>query len=113
MKILNWTRITELFVECTVHPTDADGNTVIITGVQAALLPYLAKSPTSSTVWKSAIYDSTAHTAKVLIYGPDAADPGQTYAFALPVGGGDLWIRVVDSPEVVPEMLARIELVTD
>lgn len=115
---LRWSRITEEFVRWTVAPTDPSGSPVSIAGVDAALLPYRSQGPTSSTVWKAAVYTapsgSNPGSAKILISGPDANDPGNAgFRFASTDWGGDLWARVTDNPEVDPEFIERIDLHQD
>lgn len=113
---LKWSRTTELYVEFPVAPKDADGNVVSISGVDCALLPYRSRGPTSTTVWKAAIYVAgPPSTAKILISGPDASDPGANgFRFASTDWGGDLWARVTSAPEVEPEFTGtRIDLLQD
>lgn len=115
---LRWSRVTELYVQWPVTPTDASGAPVVISGVQAALLPYRSKGPTTSTVWRTAVYNAGVGalpgSAKILIAGPDASDPGSNgFRMASSDFGGDLWARVVDNPEVDPEFIDRIDLVQD
>lgn len=111
---LQWHRTTELLVQFPVTPKDASGNTVAISGVDCALLTYRSKGPTASTVWKAATYDGTAGTARILVAGPDAADPGSAgFRMATADFGGDLWARVISGSEEEPEFVTRIDLIQD
>lgn len=112
MSSLEWTRISALNITFPVSPTDAAGDPIVISGVDCALLPYRSKGPTASTTWVAATY--AAGEATVLVAGPDAEDPG---ASALQIadgsGGGDLWARVTDNPEVDAQFVCRIDLMED
>jgi hypothetical protein len=110
MSSLSWTRITELYVTFPVSPTNAAGDPVTITGVDCALLSYRAKGPDAATVWVGATWDDVTQKATVLISGPDASPPEGTLQLADGSGGGDLWARVTDSPEVNAAFVARIDL---
>lgn len=108
---LSWTRITALEVTFPVTPKDADGNVVSIAGVDCALLPYRALGPDASTTWVGASWDGVAGEATILVAGPDAADPGAGgLQLADGSGGGDLWARNVDNPEVDAGFVCRIDL---
>lgn len=118
MTSLRWSRVTAEFVRWTVLPVDAAGNLLTITGVDAALLPYRSRGPTAATVWKPAVFvapvGATPGSAKILVVGPDGTDPlAAGFRMATTDFGGDLWARVVDSPEVDPEFIARIDLIQD
>lgn len=73
---------------------DSSGNTVTPSTVDVAFLPF-RRSPDVGTVWTSASY--AAGSVTVLLAGP-LADP--TGAVVAPSGGGELWVRITDSPEV-------------
>lgn len=73
---------------------DASGNTVTPSAVAVAFLPFRT-SPTTSTPWTAVTYASGSVT--VLLAGPLADQSG---AVAVPSGGGYLWARITDSPEV-------------
>jgi hypothetical protein len=112
MSSLHWTRVTALEVEFPVAPTDAAGDPITIPGVDCALLPYRAKGPDAFTTWVPAVYDSIAGTATILVAGPDAAATSSaSLQLAEGSGGGDLWARVADSPEVDVEFVCRIDLI--
>lgn len=113
---LKWHRTTELYVEFPVTPVNAEGASVTISGVDCALLPYRSRGPATSTVWKAAVYTpgvgGAAGSAKILVSGPDANDPGSAgFRFGDTDYGGDLWARTVDNPETDPEFVARIDLI--
>lgn len=115
---LIWHRTTELLVQWSVSPKDASGNVASISGVDVALLPYRSRGPTASTVWKAATYvagvGALPGSAKIMVAGPDAADPGSAgFRFATADYGGDLWARVIASSEVEPEFVTRIDLIQD
>jgi len=115
---LLWRRTTELYVEFPVSPTDADGNAISINGVDCALLPYRSRGPSAATVWKAAVYTAPVGdvpgSAKILVSGPDANDPGSDgFRMATTDVGGDLWARVLDVPEDNPVFIARIDLLQD
>ncbi|MGZ4617194.1 MAG: hypothetical protein ACXV3F_00390 [Frankiaceae bacterium] len=99
---VNLSRIDRKYADYPITVTLRDGTTVTPAGVDVALLPPRT-GPTSSTTWTAAQF--TAGTATVLLAGPDA-DP--TGALAVPVGGGDLWFRITDSPEVEAVKADRI-----
>lgn len=73
---------------------DSDGNAVTPSAVGVAFLPFRG-SPDTVTAWIPATYAAGAVT--VLLAGP-LADP--TGAVVVPPGGGQLWVRITDSPEV-------------
>lgn len=116
MSSMQWTRVTEQFVDFPVTATDASGNPVTITGVQCALLAYRSKGPDASTTWVDATWTPGVNgqpgTASVLVAGPDAPSPGAT---GLQMGstGADLWALVVDNPERVPAFVVRLDLQND
>lgn len=116
LTVLQFTRISEEWVRFPVTDTLADGTPAVITGVQCALLSYRSRGPSTSTVWKDAVWVAGTGGApgygKILVAGPDAADPGAS-GFQLGSYGGDLWARVVDNPEIIPSPVARIDLLTD
>lgn len=97
-------RIDRLYRRYTVTATLAGGGPATLTGADVALLTPRSK-PTGATVWTATDY--AAGVATVLLAGPDADDTG---ALAVPAGGADLWIRVVDSPEVDAELVERISV---
>jgi uncharacterized Zn-binding protein involved in type VI secretion len=94
--------ITRKYVDIAVKATTRDGKPAILTGVDAAVLP-LSGTPDAATTWTPATY--AAGVATVLIAGPAAAAAG---ALAVPDGGGDLWLRVTDTPEVDAARVQRI-----
>jgi hypothetical protein len=114
---LLWSRLTEEYIRFPVTPVLVDGTPAIITGVDCAMLPYRSRGPNATTVWKAASFTagsgSTPASAKVLVSGPDASDPGSSgFRFATTDYGGDLWARVTDT-EVDPEFIVRIDLIQD
>jgi hypothetical protein len=112
MSSLSWTRISALELTFPVAPTDAAGSPVTIAGVDCALLAYRAKGPDAATVWVAASYDAGTGEATILVAGPDAADPGAGgLQLANGSGGGDVWARVIDNPEVDAQFVCRIDLV--
>lgn len=99
---LTLSRIDRIYRTYDVTATLAGGGPATLTGVDVAvLLP--RTTPTASTTWTAATY--AAGVATVLLAGPDA-DP--TGALVIPAAGADLWIRVVDTPEVDAEYVERI-----
>jgi hypothetical protein len=98
-------RSARLNVNIPVTATDAAGDPQVLTGIDVALLPPRT-TPTSATTWTAATY--AAGFATVLLAGPDADD---TDALAVPVAGADLWVRVVDNPEVVVVRAGRVAVV--
>lgn len=95
-------RIDRLYRYYDVTATLPNGSPATLTGVTVALLPPRTR-PTGATTWTAATY--AAGVATVLLAGPDA-DP--TGAVVVPSGGADLWIKVVDTPEVDAERVERI-----
>lgn len=101
--MLTLTPITRQYVSIDVTAALASGAPAVISGVDAAIVtPRYA--PSGTTSWRSITYASG--TATVLVAGYDA-DP--TGAIVVPPGQGvDLWIRVVDSPEVTATKVERL-----
>lgn len=97
-------RIDRLYREYDVTATLAGGGPATLTGVDVALLPPRT-TPTGATTWTPATYASGVAT--VLLAGPDADTTG---ALVVPEGGADVWIRVVDTPEVDAEKVERISV---
>lgn len=95
-------RIDRQYRDYTVTATKKDGTPATLTGVDVAILPPRSR-PTLSTTWTAATY--AAGVATVLLAGPDA-DPSA--AVVVPTGGGDLYIRVTDTPEIEAERVERI-----
>jgi hypothetical protein len=79
-----------------VTATLADGSPATVATIDVALLP-LRTAPTGATTWTA--YPVTTGEVTVLLAGPDASP---TSAVVVPVAGGTLWFREVDSPEVIP-----------
>lgn len=103
---MNLNRIDCQYVDIAVTATLRDGSPATLAGVDVAVLAP-RRTPTATTAWTAATY--TAGTATVLLAGPDSA--GAPDAVAVPEGGGDLWIRVLDAPEVDAARIARISVV--
>lgn len=95
-------RIDRKYAKVTVTATLANGDPATLTGVDVALLAPRS-TPTAATTWTAATY--AAGVATVLLAGPDADPAG---ALVVPATGADLWIRVVDSPEVDATRVQRI-----
>jgi hypothetical protein len=75
----------------------------VIAGVDVALVEPRS-APSGTTTWVASTY--ATGTATVLVAGYDA-DP--TGALVVPAGqGADLWIRVVDNPEVTATRVMRV-----
>lgn len=81
-----------------------NGDPATLDGVSVALLPPRTP-PDETTVWTTAEY--VGEVVTVLLAGPEADDTDAT--LVVPDGGADLWIRVVDEPEV---MTARVERIS-
>lgn len=96
------TRITRRYVEVDVSATLAEGGAADLDAVQFAVLSPRAR-PTGATTWTTA--SLSAGSAKVLVAGPDADPAG---ALSVPSGGGDLWLRAVDSAEVDAVRVTRL-----
>jgi hypothetical protein len=91
---VNLSPIDRRYVHFPVSATLADGTPVTLAGVDVTVLPFRS-TPSAATSWTAASYSSGQAT--VLVTGP-AADP--TGALPLPAGGGELWARITDNPEV-------------
>lgn len=102
--IFPFTRITKKYIRIPVTAVLATGAVATLAGLDVAMLP-TGGTVTSATTWTAATWASGVGT--ILLAGPDA-DP--TGALAVPTGGGDLYGRVTDSPEVDAVLLARISL---
>lgn len=113
MSSLQWTRISALNITFPVTPTNAAGSPVSIAGVDCALLPYRSNGPTTTTTWVASTYVAGPPAkATILVRGPDVAGGG---GLQIPngSGGGDLWARVTDAPEVDAQFVCRIDLMED
>lgn len=99
-------RIDCQYVDITVTATLRDGDPATLTGVDVAVVP-TRTTPTSSTPWVASTY--SAGVATVLLAGPDADN--NPAAISVPSSGADLWIRVVDTPEVDAARVDRITIV--
>lgn len=95
--------IDRLFANIPVTSTLADGTTAVLSGVDVAVLAHGA-TPSANTAWTRATSYING-VATVLLAGP-AADP--TNAIPVSDTGGDLWIRITDSPEVEAVYVSRI-----
>lgn len=91
--MLSLSRLDRIYGRVDVTGTLADGSPATLTAVSVAMIPAHTR-PTATTVWTAATLDG--RTLSVLLAGPDA---DQTGALAVPGGDGELWVRVVDSPE--------------
>lgn len=91
---MDLTRISRKYAKVTVTATDATGAPITVAGVDVALLPPRGK-PTAATAWTAATYADGVAT--VLLAGPDASPAD---ALVVPADGANLWVRVVDTPEV-------------
>lgn len=96
------TRISRLYVEFDVAAVLPDGNPATITGVDVSLLP-VNTAPDVDTTWTAAAY--AAGVGSVLLAGPDADATG---ALPVPAAGADLWLRVIDTPEVDAARVVRV-----
>lgn len=90
------TPITVRVAEVDVEATDAKKNPVILDAVEMAFLPRYV-SPDATTVWTHAVYRDDVAT--ITVVGPEAVTDSATY-LRVPTGGGVLWGRAVDNPEV-------------
>lgn len=104
MPNLSLSRIDRIDLHIPVTATLADSTPADLAGVDVALLAPRT-TPTAATTWTSAAY--TGGVAVVLVAGPDA-DP--TGALAIPAGGADVWLRVVDNPEVQAVCAGRVTI---
>lgn len=100
---MNFTRVTKKYVEVPVTAALADGTPATLAGVDVTLLTPRT-TPDEDTTWTPATYGDGV--ARILLAGPDADPAG---AVVVPASGADLWVRVVDNPEVDA---ARIERLT-
>ena len=100
---LTISRIDRLYRDYNVTATLRDGSIADLNGVTVAMLPPRT-TPTSATTWETVTY--AAGVATVLLAGPDADPTGAD--LVVPSGGGDLWIRVSDSPEIDAEKVERV-----
>lgn len=103
--VFEFTRITKKYVRIPVTAVLATGAVATLAGLDVALLP-TGSTVTGATTWTAATWASGVAT--VLLAGPDATATG---ALTVPAGGGDLYGRVTDSPEVDAVLLCRIKLV--
>lgn len=99
---LTISRIDRIVRSYNVVATLGTGVPDVISGIEVALLPPRV-APDINTAWTAAQYASG--TATVLYAGPDADETG---AIVVPTGGADVWMRVIDSPEVQAVKVERI-----
>lgn len=102
---LELARVERLYRDYTVTAVLRNGSPATVSGVDVALIPPRT-TPSASTAWTATTY--AAGVATVLLAGPDAAGSG---AVVVPAAGADLWLRVVDNPEVDVARVERIAVV--
>lgn len=110
---LSMSRIDRLYRTWRVKATLRDGSIADLNGVTVALVPPRAPV-TAATTWATITYtpfvvpDADGYTgeATALIAGPDA-DPAGADLIA-PTGGGHVWLRVSDTPEIDAQTIERI-----
>jgi hypothetical protein len=101
---LRLSRIARKYLYPNATVTLADGTKIDPSNVHAVLI--LGRgTPTGDTEWIEVPLSPQGR--RILVAGPDA-DP--TDAVVIPPGGADLWIRVVDEPEVDVTESRRIEI---
>lgn len=100
--MLTLSRVDRIYGRIDVTGTLADGSPATLSAVDVAIIPAHTR-PTSTTVWTATAL--TGRTLSVLIVGPDA---DQTGALAVPGGDGELWLRVVDTPETQAVRVDRV-----
>jgi hypothetical protein len=101
---LHLSRIARKYLYPNATVTLADGTKVDPSSVDVVLL--LGRgTPTGDTEWTEVPLSPQGR--RILVAGPDA-DP--TDAVVIPPGGADLWIRVLDEPEVDVTESRRIEI---
>jgi hypothetical protein len=91
---MNLGRIERQYATFPVTATLDNGEPADLSDVAVALLPPRA-TPTPDTTWTATTV--TDGKIRVLLAGPDAPAEG---ALTIPAGGADLWLRVLDTPEV-------------
>jgi hypothetical protein len=101
-------KVAAKYVNITATATLATGVPTTIAGVDVAVVPP-GTTPTAVTAWVSSHW--VAPVAQVLLIGPAAmvANP-PAYSLHIPATGGDLWARVLDTPEVDAALIDHIEL---
>jgi hypothetical protein len=99
-------RIGRKYAHLTVAVTLYDGAPATVAGVDVALLARYA-APTGATVWTAATPADGGYT--VLLAGPDAPGGG---ALVVPAGGGDLWARITDGPEIDAARIGPVHVLT-
>jgi hypothetical protein len=99
---MNLGRIERQYARFPITGTLDDGTPADLTDVSVAVLPR-SSAPTADTAWTPVTPADGA--VRVLLAGPDA-DPAD--ALPVPVRGGDLWVRVTDTPEIDVAMVERI-----
>jgi hypothetical protein len=101
-------RIGRKYVHIAVTATRYDRSPATITGVQVALLPP-DDPPDADTVWHPAVFDEG--DAVLLVEGPDAEpSPDPIGAVAVPVGELEVWVRIVDHPEIDATAVGRLRV---
>lgn len=98
-------RIDRVYRTYQVAATDEDGAPATLSGVDFALVPTDTGSPTDDTTWTPGTGAGTEW--RILLAGPDASP---TSALVVPAWGGNLWLRVTDSPEVIAVKVDEIEV---
>lgn len=94
--------IDRQYASITVNATMPDGTPATLDGVDVALLTR-HRTPDGDTTWTPAT--ASGDLWRVLLAGPYASSTG---AIVVPLNGGDLWLRVTDSPEVQATLVERI-----
>jgi hypothetical protein len=103
---MEMTAIDRLYARITVSGKLADGTPAVISSISVAAIPPRTR-PDSNTAWTAA--SVSGGVATVLVAGP-AADPAG--AIPIPAAGADLWIRIIDGPEVEAVKADRITIIS-
>jgi hypothetical protein len=102
---MNLGRIERQYAHFPVTATLHDGTDADLSDVSVALVPRSA-APTAATAWTPVTV--TDGRVRVLLAGPDAeAADG---ALTVPDDGAELWVRVLDSPEVDTVKVERVQV---
>jgi hypothetical protein len=101
-------KVAAKYANITTTATLATGVPTTISGVDVAVVPP-GTTPTATTTWVPSRW--VAPVAQVLLIGPAAAVANPpTYSLNIPATGGDLWARVIDTPETDAALIDHIEL---
>lgn len=97
--------IDRQYVHITTSITLHDGTPASVSSLEGAIVR-TGTTPGASQAWVTAT--ALAGKWRLMLAGPYADSTG---ALVVPFVGGDLWVRVVDNPEILAKFAAHIDVV--